>query len=175
MCSPPSPWARLPASKRQRCAPPSRTSRPSSTGWNIVATIAGVDYYNDSKATNVDATIKALEAFAGGIHLILGGKDKGSDYTRSEPPAARARAARLHHRSGCRARSSRRSRSSVPVTSSGTLGEALRDRLRQRPRGRNRSAGACLRQLRPVHQLRRARTRLQGRKFARLQAHAGGR
>jgi UDP-N-acetylmuramoylalanine--D-glutamate ligase len=46
-----------------------------------VATIGGVDYYNDSKATNVDATIKALESFAGGIHLILGGKDKGSDYT----------------------------------------------------------------------------------------------
>jgi len=46
-----------------------------------VATIRGVDYYNDSKATNVDATIKALEAFPGNIHLILGGKDKGSDYT----------------------------------------------------------------------------------------------
>jgi UDP-N-acetylmuramoylalanine--D-glutamate ligase len=46
-----------------------------------VATIRGVDYYNDSKATNVDATIKALESFPGGIHLILGGKDKGSDYT----------------------------------------------------------------------------------------------
>ena len=46
-----------------------------------VATIAGVEYYNDSKATNVDATIKALESFAGGIHLILGGKDKGSDYS----------------------------------------------------------------------------------------------
>ncbi len=46
-----------------------------------VATIRGVDYYNDSKATNVDATIKALESFPSNIHLILGGKDKGSDYT----------------------------------------------------------------------------------------------
>ncbi len=46
-----------------------------------VATIRGVDYYNDSKATNVDATIKALESFPANIHLILGGKDKGSDYT----------------------------------------------------------------------------------------------
>jgi UDP-N-acetylmuramoylalanine--D-glutamate ligase len=46
-----------------------------------VATIAGVDYYNDSKATNVDATIKALESFPSNIHLILGGKDKGSDYS----------------------------------------------------------------------------------------------
>ncbi len=47
----------------------------------FVATIKGVDYYNDSKATNVDATIKALESFPSNIHLILGGKDKGSDYT----------------------------------------------------------------------------------------------
>jgi UDP-N-acetylmuramoylalanine--D-glutamate ligase len=46
-----------------------------------VATIKGVDYYNDSKATNVDATVKALESFPKNIHLILGGKDKGSDYT----------------------------------------------------------------------------------------------
>jgi len=46
-----------------------------------VATIHGVAYYNDSKATNVDATIKALESFPGKIHIILGGKDKGSDYT----------------------------------------------------------------------------------------------
>lgn len=46
----------------------------------FVAKIAGVDYYNDSKATNVDATIKALESFPANIHLILGGKDKGSDY-----------------------------------------------------------------------------------------------
>src|SRR5437762_9602734 len=45
-----------------------------------VATIGGVEYYNDSKATNVDATIKALESFPANIHLILGGKDKGSDY-----------------------------------------------------------------------------------------------
>jgi len=45
-----------------------------------VATIRGVEYYNDSKATNVDATIKALESFPANIHLILGGKDKGGDY-----------------------------------------------------------------------------------------------
>jgi UDP-N-acetylmuramoylalanine--D-glutamate ligase len=45
------------------------------------ATVRGVEYYNDSKATNLDATIKALESFPGNIHLILGGKDKGSDYT----------------------------------------------------------------------------------------------
>jgi UDP-N-acetylmuramoylalanine--D-glutamate ligase len=47
----------------------------------FVAEIRGVRYYNDSKATNVDATLKALDAFTGRILVILGGKDKGSDYT----------------------------------------------------------------------------------------------
>ena len=47
----------------------------------FVATVNGVEFYNDSKATNVDATAKAVAAFQSGIHLILGGKDKGSDYT----------------------------------------------------------------------------------------------
>ncbi|MGA2888390.1 MAG: UDP-N-acetylmuramoyl-L-alanine--D-glutamate ligase [Terracidiphilus sp.] len=46
-----------------------------------VATHNGVEFYNDSKATNVDATAKAIAAFSSGIHLILGGKDKNSDYT----------------------------------------------------------------------------------------------
>jgi UDP-N-acetylmuramoylalanine--D-glutamate ligase len=45
-----------------------------------VATISGVEYFNDSKATNVDATLKALDAFSGNVLVILGGKDKGSDY-----------------------------------------------------------------------------------------------
>jgi UDP-N-acetylmuramoylalanine--D-glutamate ligase len=47
----------------------------------FVASVHGVDYYNDSKATNVDATAKAIASFPGSIHLILGGKDKNSDYT----------------------------------------------------------------------------------------------
>ena len=46
-----------------------------------VAEIDGIKFYNDSKATNVDSTVKALEAFDRNIIVILGGKDKGSDYT----------------------------------------------------------------------------------------------
>lgn len=52
----------------------------------FVAEIAGVRYYNDSKATNVDATLKALDAFPGRMLVILGGKDKGSDYTPLQKP-----------------------------------------------------------------------------------------
>jgi UDP-N-acetylmuramoylalanine--D-glutamate ligase len=46
----------------------------------FVAEIEGIKFYNDSKATNVDSTVKALEAFDRNIIVILGGKDKGSDY-----------------------------------------------------------------------------------------------
>ena len=45
-----------------------------------VAEFQGVHFFNDSKATNVDATIKALEAFDSGVILILGGRDKGGDF-----------------------------------------------------------------------------------------------
>jgi len=50
-----------------------------------VASIGGVAYFNDSKATNVDAVIKALEAFPGGIHLIAGGRDKDGDFAALRP------------------------------------------------------------------------------------------
>ncbi len=51
----------------------------------FVRKVKGVDYYNDSKATSVDATKKALESFDGRLWVILGGKDKGSDYSVLEP------------------------------------------------------------------------------------------
>ena len=47
----------------------------------FVRTIGGVDYINDSKATNVDSVWYALQSFDKPIYLILGGKDKGNDYT----------------------------------------------------------------------------------------------
>lgn len=55
-----------------------------------VGVVDGVTYVNDSKATNVDAAIKALTAFEGGIHLILGGSLKGCSFD----PLAEAAAAR---------------------------------------------------------------------------------
>jgi len=47
----------------------------------FVREIDGVKYYNDSKATNTDSAIKALETFAGNIILIAGGDDKLTDLT----------------------------------------------------------------------------------------------
>jgi UDP-N-acetylmuramoylalanine--D-glutamate ligase len=62
----------------------------------FVGSVGGVDYYNDSKATNVDAALKALAAFDRGLWVILGGKDKGSDYTPlAGPLRSKARAVLL--------------------------------------------------------------------------------
>jgi UDP-N-acetylmuramoylalanine--D-glutamate ligase len=62
----------------------------------FVRTVRGVSYYNDSKATNVDATLKAVDAFGGGLWIILGGKDKNSDYRPlCDPLREKARAALL--------------------------------------------------------------------------------
>jgi len=46
-----------------------------------VATIDGVEYYNDSKATNTDAAIKAIESISSPIILIGGGYDKKTNFT----------------------------------------------------------------------------------------------
>ena len=62
----------------------------------FVRTVSGIDFYNDSKATSVDATLKALDAFPGGLWVILGGKDKGLDYSPLRAPLeAKARAVLL--------------------------------------------------------------------------------
>jgi UDP-N-acetylmuramoylalanine--D-glutamate ligase len=62
----------------------------------FVRKLHGVEYYNDSKATNVDAALKAIDAFPQNLWIILGGKDKGSDYTPlRDPLAKRARGALL--------------------------------------------------------------------------------
>ena len=115
-----------------------------------VATINGVEFYNDSKATNVDATAKAVAAFDSGIHLILGGKDKGSDYTAARRPAARSGCAPSTPSARRRPRSSPHLRGVVSIHSCETLDKAVeRGRRRGAPR-RGGAAGAGLLQLRPV-------------------------
>ena len=85
-----------PAPTREQIAAAVRTFHAVEHRLEFVRNVSGVDFYNDSKATNVDATLKALDAFAGGLWVILGGKDKGSDYTvLRQPLAEKARAALL--------------------------------------------------------------------------------
>lgn len=48
--------------------------------------IGQIEFYNDSKATNVDASIKSIQSFTTPISLILGGRDKGGDFSRLRGP-----------------------------------------------------------------------------------------
>jgi len=47
----------------------------------LIAEVDGVAYVNDSKATNVASTLVALRSYAGGVHLIAGGRGKGQDFS----------------------------------------------------------------------------------------------
>jgi UDP-N-acetylmuramoylalanine--D-glutamate ligase len=91
----------------------------------FVRNLSGVDFYNDSKATNVDATMKAIDAFPGRLWIILGGKDKGSDYTvLREPLAAKAYAALLIGKAAPKIAS--HLGDAVRLIDAGTLAEAIR-------------------------------------------------
>ena len=90
----------------------------------FVAEISGVSYYNDSKATNVDATLKALDAFPSGLLVILGGKDKGSDYgILRKSLRERARLVLLIGAAAGKIES--QLRGAVPVVQAGTLDRAI--------------------------------------------------
>jgi UDP-N-acetylmuramoylalanine--D-glutamate ligase len=90
----------------------------------FVAEISGVAFYNDSKATNVDAALKAVEAFPSSLLVILGGKDKGSPYTPlREPLRKRARAAIVIGAAAEKIASELSG--AVPVEQAGTLDRAL--------------------------------------------------
>ena len=54
----------------------------------LIATRDGVAFVNDSKATNVASTVVALRSYAGGIHLIAGGRGKSQDFSPLAPVVA---------------------------------------------------------------------------------------
>ena len=89
-----------------------------------VSTLNGVEFYNDSKATNVDATAKAIAAFDSGIHLILGGKDKNSDYTLLNQ-LLKARVRAVYTIGSAAAKIESQLRGVVPIHSCETLDKAV--------------------------------------------------
>ena len=89
-----------------------------------VRTLRGVTYYNDSKATNVDATMKALASFPSGVHLILGGKDKASDYTQLAP-LLRERAVAVYTIGSAAEKIERELAGVVKIVTAGTLKSAV--------------------------------------------------
>jgi UDP-N-acetylmuramoylalanine--D-glutamate ligase len=90
----------------------------------LVATINGVTFYNDSKATNVDATVKALESFPAHIHIILGGKDKDSDYS-TLMPLLRERVKRVYLIGAAADKIAAQVQNFAAVVRSGTLERAV--------------------------------------------------
>ncbi|HEX4594633.1 MAG TPA: UDP-N-acetylmuramoyl-L-alanine--D-glutamate ligase [Bryobacteraceae bacterium] len=101
----------------------------------LVREVNGVAYYNDSKATSVDATLKAIDAFPGGLWIILGGKDKGSDYTVLQDPLhAKARAALLIG-SAAQKIAAQLGNDAVPLLQSGTLATAVEEAHRSAKAG----------------------------------------
>jgi UDP-N-acetylmuramoylalanine--D-glutamate ligase len=88
--------ARLFGLSNERFSQVLRTFRGVEHRLEYVATIDGVDFYNDSKATNVDSVIYALKSFSRPVVIILGGKDKDSDFRQLIPQLrAHAKAAIL--------------------------------------------------------------------------------
>jgi UDP-N-acetylmuramoylalanine--D-glutamate ligase len=103
-----------------------RTFRAVEHRLEFVRNVSGVDFYNDSKATNVDAALKALDAFPGGLWVILGGKDKDSDYTvLRQPLAEKARAVMLIGAAAAKIRG--QIAGAVPLVDAKTLDVAVRD------------------------------------------------
>jgi len=89
-----------------------------------VAEIDGVKFFNDSKATNVDSTVKALQAFHRNIIVILGGKDKDSDYTLLRP-LIRERVKRIVLIGAASDKIAAQLRGDAPMTRAGSMEEAV--------------------------------------------------
>ena len=91
----------------------------------FVREVDGVRYYDDSKATNVDAVARALDSFAQPVVLIMGGRDKGGSYQALE--------ARLRHKvcqlivmGEAADIIARAFRHIVPIRTAGSMGDAVR-------------------------------------------------
>jgi UDP-N-acetylmuramoylalanine--D-glutamate ligase len=92
-----------------------------------VATLRGISFYNDSKATNLDATVRAIGSFEPGrVHLILGGKDKGADW-KSLAPLVRSHVRRVLLVGQAAPAVRLGLGDAAPVVESGTVAAAVRD------------------------------------------------
>lgn len=91
-----------------------------------VASLSGITFYDDSKGTNVGATVAALNGMTQGVVLIAGGDGKGQDFSPlAQPVARRARAVVLIGRDAKRIASAIDGRG-VPLHHAATMEEAVR-------------------------------------------------
>ena len=99
----------------------------------LVRRLDEVDYYNDSKATNVDSAVKAIEAFDTPLILIMGGLDKGGDFSVLRPLVAE-RARQLILIGAAADKIGDQLGSAVPTVRAGSLEEAVRQaRIQAQP------------------------------------------
>jgi UDP-N-acetylmuramoylalanine--D-glutamate ligase len=116
--------ARRAGATLEQIASAAATFAPVEHRLELVREVGGVAYYNDSKATSVDATLKAISAFDGGLWLILGGKDKDSDYTALREPL-RAKAGAVLLIGAAAPKIAKHLGDSVPIIQCGTLASAV--------------------------------------------------
>ena len=118
-----------------RCAPACAASPASRTGWSRSPSVDGVAYVNDSKATNVDSTLVALRSYAGGVHLIAGGRTKAQDFSPLAPLVAERCAAVHLIGEGAGEIAAALAPADVPLIFSERPGARGRGRSRRRPPG----------------------------------------
>ncbi len=92
----------------------------------VVRVLRGVTYINDSKGTNVDATIKALDSVPAPVILIAGGREKGGAYP-GLAAAVRRKARRVILLGEARPRLREVLAGTCPITEAATLADAVRD------------------------------------------------
>jgi UDP-N-acetylmuramoylalanine--D-glutamate ligase len=95
-----------------------------------VAVIGGVAFFNDTKATNVDAALKSIESFSTPVLPILGGRYKGGDFAALAPALARHGKAALVI-GEARERIAAALSPTLPVVDCGSLGDAVREAFRR--------------------------------------------
>jgi len=91
----------------------------------VVRVFRGVTYINDSKGTNVDATIKALESLPAPVILIAGGREKGGEYP-GLAEAVRRKAKQVILLGEARARLREVLAGTCPITEAASLADAVR-------------------------------------------------
>lgn len=95
-----------------------------------VKTVRGITFINDSKATNVDSTEKALQAISGHLWLILGGQDKGAPY-KPLVPLIRQKVKGIYLIGEAAGKIEKDLRGAAPFFHSGTLANAVKDSYRR--------------------------------------------
>jgi UDP-N-acetylmuramoylalanine--D-glutamate ligase len=90
-----------------------------------VSVVGGVRVVNDSKATNVEAALRAIESFGPGLVVILGGRYKGGDFGRLREPLA-ARSAKVVAIGEAQTRIAEALAGAVPVQNASSMSDAVR-------------------------------------------------